>query len=520
MKNFYVRFLFAIAFFTLSATISVASGKNDAQAASPGKTLVVGELWVVENVDPVLSGTHVVEKTLIAEPLVSIDNNFNIIPGLAESWQNIDNLTWEFKLKENVFFHDGTLFDAEAARWSLTRALNESPTVQSLCKIDRIDVVATHTIRIRTKTINADLPEALHYSNTGIIAKSSVDASGKFIKPVGTGPFVFFSFTPSSGNVEVVRNERYHGKPANLDRVVFRPITDPNTRALAIENGEIDFTIDPPLNEINRMRNLKGITITPYETPRVYIAKMNMKHSPLNDIRVRRALSHAIDNKAIVDHILYGIGSPAIGSYSSNIAWVNRNLTPYTYDTALAKRLLAEAGYTDTNGDGLLDKDGKPMELRMITYPERPGLPPIAQALQGYFADIGVTLKVDIMTSSATSGVLRTPDWDFYLMANATTMIPTPGYHLNDAFSTASNAATGGYSNPEVDKLLEELAGTFEQSRKYEIARQIQQLIHDDAAVIWIAYYGVGIAMKDTVTGFVFNPTAHDYMLNVEMTIR
>ena len=105
-------------------------------------------------------------------------------------------------------------------------------------------------------------------------------------------------------------------------------------------------------------------------------------------------------------------------------------------------------------------------------------------------------------------------------MANATTMIPTPAYHLNDAFSTASNAATGGYSNPEVDILLEELAGTFEQAKKYEIARQIQQIVHDDAAVLWIAYYGVGIVMKDSVTVFVFNPTAHDYMLNTEMTIR
>ena len=520
MKNFCVRFLVTVAFFALCTGVTAAGGKSDPKTASPVKTLVVGELWEIENVDPVLSGTHVVEKTLIAEPLVEIDENFMIKPGLAQSWRNIDNLTWEFALREGVSFHDGTAFDAEAARWSLMRALVESPTVQSLSKIDRIEVVDPHTIRIKTKTPNADLPEVLHYSNTGIIAKGSLDASGKFIKPVGTGPFVFSSFNPSSGNVEVVKNERYYGKPANLDRVIFRSITDPNTRALAIENGEIDFTIDPPLNEINRMRNLKGITIKPYETPRVYIAKMNMKHSPLNDIKVRQALSHAIDNKAIADHVLYGIGSPAIGSYASNIAWVNRNLVPYAYDPALAKRLLAEAGYTDTNGDGLLDKAGKPLELRMITYPERPGLPPIAQALQGYFADIGVTLKVDIMTSSATSGVLRTPDWDFYLMANATTMIPTPAYHLNDAFSTASNAATGGYSNPEVDKLLEELAGTFEQAKKYEIARQIQQIVHDDAAVLWIAYYGVGIVMKDSVTGFVFNPTAHDYMLNTEMTIR
>jgi peptide/nickel transport system substrate-binding protein len=352
----------------------------------------------------------------------------------------------------------------------------------------------------------------------GIIAKSSVDASGTFIKPVGTGPFMFSSYNAGSGNVEVIKNPNYHNKPANLDKIIFRPITDANTRALAIQNGEVDFTIDPPLNEIAYLKTVKDLRINAYETPRVYIAKMNVNHEPFNNLKVRQALTHAIDNAAIAEHVLYGVGSPAIGPYSSNMAWVNKDLKPYGYDPALAKRLLAEAGYADTNGDGLLDKDGKNLELKLITYPERPGLPPIAQAMQGFCADIGVTLKVDIMTSSATGAVLATPDWDLYLMANATTMIPTPAYHLNDAYSTEKNAATSGYSNPEVDRLLIELAGTFEQNRKYELARTIQQIIYDDVAALWIAHYGVGIVMKTSVEGFAFNPTAHDYMLNTEIT--
>ena len=123
------------------------------------------------------------------------------------------------------------------------------------------------------------------------------------------------------------------------------------------------------------------------------------------------------------------------------------------------------------------------------------------------------------MASSATGAVLKTPDWDFYLMANATTMIPTPYYHLNDGYGTDANASQSGYSNPEVDRLLTELSATFDTRRKYELARQIQQAIHDDVAALWIAYYGVGIVMKDTVKGFVFNPTAHDYMLNPGMVI-
>jgi peptide/nickel transport system substrate-binding protein len=485
-----------------------------------GKTLRVGELWNIEGMD--LSshdGTLVVEKMLVAQPLVAIDNNFNIIPGLAESWKNIDSLTWEFKLRSGVKFHDGSDFDGEAVKWSLERALEQNPTVASLTKIESIKVINPLSIQIKTKTANADLPETLHYSNTGIVAKSSVDAAGKFVKPVGTGPFVYLSFNPGSGNVEVIKNENYYGQKAQLDKIIFRPITDPNTRALAIENGEIDFTIDPPLNEIERLKTHKGLNVKPYETPRVYIMKMNVKHAPLNDITVRRALTHAIDNEAIAEHVLYGVGSPAIGPYAANIAWNNNDIKPYGFDPALAKSLLSQAGYTDTNGDGLLDKGGKPLTLKLVTYPERPGLPSIAQALQGFFADIGVTLEVDIMTSSATGSVLVTPDWDFYLMANATTMIPTPYYHLNDAYSTASNAATSGYSNKEVDRLLSELAGTFDQKQKYVIARQIQEIIHDDVAALWIAYYGVGIVMKDTVKNFVFNPTAHDYMLNTEMTV-
>ena len=513
-----------LAVFVLISCSSNPPSETDSPSGTPElaseKVLRIGELWNITSIDPANNGTLITEKALITESLVGIDDNFRIIPALATEWEWIDDHHWRFKLAEGVKFHDGTDFNGEAVQWSVMRAIDTNATVKSISSIVDIVVEADNAVIIETAMPVGDLPEIMHYSNLAILAKSSIDVDGKFIYPVGTGPFMYGSFNESSGVLEVVKYKDYWDGEAQLDKVILNPITDPNTRALSIENGEIDFTIDPPLNEIERLSNIEGLNLEPYNTPRVYVCQLNMNKEPLNDVNVRKALSHALNREAIAEHVLYNIGSPAIGAFSSNIAWVNPDLKGFDYDIETSLALLAEAGYTDSNGDGILDKNGIPLSLKLITYPERPGLPPIAQAMQGYLSEIGIELKLDIMTSSATSGVMDTGDWDIYLMANATTMIPTPGYYLENAFQSGGSASqTTGYSNAEIDALLAQMKSTDDLELKYDLARQVQQIVENDSPLIYVAYYGVGIVMKDSVKNFVFNPTAHDYMLNKEITI-
>lgn len=484
-----------------------------------GKTLVIGELWAVDNVDPATGGTLLKEKALVVETLVECKPNFELIPGLAESWKKIDDKNWEIKLKDGVKFHDGTPLTAQAVKWSLDRAIKVNPKILTYTQISNINPVDDKTLLITTSKPNGDFPASLHFSNTAIISRSSVDQEGKLVKPVGTGPFKFEEWNKATGEITLVKNADYIGGAPKVDRVLIKPIPDPNTRAMALEKGEIDFTCDPPYNELERLSSLKGIKVEKHQTARNYELEMNLKKEPFNDLRVRRAISHAIDKEALVQHVLFGCGAPAKGPFMPGMAWTNGDLKGYPYDTAKARELLTEAGFKDSDGDGILEKNGQPLKISLLTYPQRPGLPPMAQALQDQLKKVGIDVKVEIMEYGAITQRAEAGNWDMRIVARATAMIPTPAYYGQILYHSEMNKELS-YHNEKVDQLIEACSASFDDAEKYRLAREMQKLVEEDLPVITLAHYGVAVAMKDTVEGYVFNPTAHDYNFTSEVQLK
>jgi peptide/nickel transport system substrate-binding protein len=299
-------------------------------------------------------------------------------PLLAVSWSQIDDNTWEFKLRDDVYFHDGSKMTADDVKLSLERANKLNSRITSLLKMKSIEVVDPTTLRIKTSEMNPILPAILHYPSTVILSQKSLDKDGNVVSPIGTGPFQFESFDDQTHELTVVRNDKWwDGKP-KLEKIVLKPIQDPNTRAMAIENGEVDFTVDVPYNEVERINALDGITVEKYENPRIYYLYFNFQHSPLDDAKVRQAIAYGMDKNSIVEYVLFGVGKAAIGPFMPSFSWANDKLAPYDYDVEKARDLLAQAGWKDNGGDGLVDKDGKPLELSLFTWPQRPGQPPMA----------------------------------------------------------------------------------------------------------------------------------------------
>ena len=198
--------------------------------------------------------------------------------------------------------------------------------------------------------------EILHYPTTAIISPSSFDKDGKYIKPVGTGPYKFDSFDEQKRVLTVVKNDNWWGGKVGLDKMIIKGIPDPNTRAMSIENGEVDFTADVPYSETDRINAIDGITVEKYKTPRDYKLELNLKHSPLDDVRVRQAMSYAIDRQDIAEHVLYNVGEAAAGPFLPTMIWANKSLKPYTRDLKKAGELLTAAGWVDTDGDGIREK--------------------------------------------------------------------------------------------------------------------------------------------------------------------
>jgi peptide/nickel transport system substrate-binding protein len=317
-KNYPLLFLIIL----LSCAILMTSGCSSTKGnetgkvvSAPNNTLVLGEMWDIDSINPTNgdAGTLICEKAAITETLVGANENFSLKPGLAISWKQLDENTWEFKLRNNVTFHDGSKMTAKEVKFTLEKVISENSKVTSMLNIDSIEAVDNYTIKIKTKEINPILPGILHYPDTGIISPSSYNEKGEFVKPVGTGPYKFESFDDQTRTLTVVKNKNWWGGKVGLDKMIIKGIPDPNTRAMAIENGEVDFTVDVPYSETNRINAIDGINVEKYKTPRVYKIDLNLKHEPLEDVRVRQAMSYAINRSDIAENVLYNVGEAGLG---------------------------------------------------------------------------------------------------------------------------------------------------------------------------------------------------------------
>lgn len=480
-------------------------------------TLTIGELWEITSVDPHAGdGTLLKEKALVVETLVGANDDFSLAPELAVSWKNIDSLTWEFTLREGVKFHNGEEMKASDVKFSLERACELDPTSQSLLKLDRVEVDSDYKVKVYTESPNSVVPAALEYASMGIISPQSV-VGGKVDKPIGTGAFALEKFDKLTQQLTLVKNADWWGGAVNIDRIIIKPITDPNTRALAIENHEIDFTADVPLSEIDSIDALPGIYVEKHVTPRAYRMGFNFDKDPWTNKSVRHAIAYAINSQEIVQYALSGVGEPAKGIFMPEMVWANKSVTGYQYDEAKAKALFAEAGFVYQNGKLVNSTTNQQLTVSILTYTSRPGCPLIAEAIAGQLGDIGIKVTYDALEYSAYSAKSSERQWDLDIMARALTMVPDPSFVLTDFSDESLNSMH--YSNPEVTALLNRMNAEWDTDKRYEISKQLEAFIYDEAPALHIAYYGVALVMYDYVTGFNFDPTAHDYRINPDMKV-
>ncbi len=503
------------------AGTAVQNRTTTTQAALAGEEqpLKFGELWLITGFDPMNSGVFITEKAIVTEALIGADQDFKLIPNLATTWRRTSPVTWEIALRENVSFHNGQPMTASEVKFSLDRAARLNAQNRQFMDYDSSRVIDAHTIEITTSKPNPILPEALHYPNMAIIHPDSLDAAGNFTTPIGTGPMVFDSFDQQTRTFTVKRNPHWWGGPVQLPGMVMTGIPDSNARALAIEKGEVDFTVDVPMNEVQRLNDLPGVTVDTYLTPRVYRMVVNFQRPALQDKRVRQAISLAINRDDIVDHVLYNVGAPARGLYIPSMAWFNTSMQALPYDPEKAKALLAEAGYRDTNGDGIVEKDGRPFTIDLVSAQERPGLPPMSEAIGQYLKEIGIDARVEIMASAASTDRQKAMNYDLLMVPANIAMIPDPGYIIDTWFRTDGYANSGKYSNPTLDARIDDAKQTDDLKERYAKFNKIEADIYDEMISIPLADYGVTIAHKDTVTGYRFDPTAHDLRMDANMTL-
>jgi peptide/nickel transport system substrate-binding protein len=428
-------------------------------------TLAVGLQLEPPNLDPTSGAAVATDDVVYAnifEGLVQLDPQGAVKPLLATWWEvSADGLTYVFHLREGVRFQDGSPFDAGVAKFSLDRALAPTSTnvqKQALSAITRIEAVDPLTLRLTLARPDSNLLSVLALGDTVMVSPKS--AAKLATDPIGTGPFRFASWRRGD-SVTVTRNDGYWGKPAKLRQVTFRFIGDPAAAFAAIRTREVDAFPDYPAPEnLAQLRGEPGLKVVTASGEGEVILAINNRTGPLADVRVRRAIQHALDRRAIIDGAMYGYGAP-IGSHfpPQNAAYVDlTGLHPH--DVAKAKALLAEAGYP--NGLSLT------LKLPPPNYARRSG-----EIIAAQLAQAGIKAKVENLEwAQWLDQVFGRHTFDLTVVSHAEPMdydiYDRPDYYF-------------GYSSPAFHALMTQLKAATDEGQRAAILGQIQRRIADDA---------------------------------------
>ena len=415
------------------------------------------------------------------EALTKQDENGKIIPGLALSWTvSPDKRTWTFKLRPGVAFHDGTPFNAQAVKFTYDRILNPatgSPRRSTLAMVESTAVVDDLTFRLTTRQPFAPLLAQLSAYNVYILSPTHVMKEGaNFSKTAsGTGPFRLQSWQPGE-KLTVVRNDKYWGEKARLDSIVFSVVPEDSARTLLLLSGQADVISEVPNVMVKRLGSLDAVRMLRRPGYRTIYIGMNLSVPPFNDIRVRQAIGHAINKPALLQGVLSGIGTMGGSLESSVIEGTAKELPPYPYDLAKAKKLLAEAGFPNGFSTEFYVTTGRYNMDRQL-----------GEAVQGQLAAIGIDAKIQAPEFGAYLAALNKGKVPMFLGGKGS---PTGDM---DFTQTLLNSSTGkmnyfSFKNADVDRLIQQQRITVDPKERHRLLTELQTTIYREQPHITLYY--------------------------------
>ncbi|WP_458700463.1 ABC transporter substrate-binding protein [Sulfurospirillum sp. 1307] len=481
------KFTVAIATLALLGTMGVA------------KTLKIGLASGAYSMDPQFFNETATNSILsnIFDTLVRFDENIKVHPSLAESWSNPEPTVWIMKLRKGVKFHNGNAFTADDVVFSFDRIKNwkKSGFKGKVSMIENVEKVDDFTVKFTTKKAFPVFLRKLTYVN--ILDKETVENKNDDwigLNPIGTGPYKL-DLWRKGDQIKLKANQNYWAGKPNFDDVVFRVLSNNATRTAAILSGEVDLINRVPVVDVNRIKgNSKLNTFVKPGLRLIYLqmdqfrdkspyVKTSDGKNPFMDVRVRRAIYYGINEDAIIKHIMKGFAEPASQFHPSVVVGYDPSIKRFKYDPAKAKKLLAEAGYP--NGFTVtLDAPNN----RYINDAQ------IAQAIASSLAKIGIKVKVSAVPKSSFFPKTAKQQTSFFLIGWASSdgdgsSMLDGVVHSKDDEKGYGRYNNGKYSNPEVDKLIEESDANMDPKSRVKQMQKAQKIaIVDDQSIIPLHY--------------------------------
>lgn len=455
------------AFHRLLASLAVlAIGVHTAPARAA--TLVIGRATSAATLDPGFLREAATLVDNVFDTLVARDAAMKLAPGLALSWSAVDDTTWEFKLRPGILFQNGESFTAAAVKVSIERVLDpaaRAPTVSYISTVAGVEVVDDLTVRIRTKAPDPLLPTRMSRYPAYILPPAylkQVGAEQFARKPVGTGPYAVTEFVPDD-HVTMQANPGYwRGKPA-IDTVIWRAIPEPTARVAALMAGEVQLVEGVPVDLAPGLATNKDVEVTKVRSGGLIIyLGLKTTEKPLDDARVRQALSLAIDRKTIVQELLKGFGA-TIGTQVGPFDFGYKDEPIPAYDPARAKALLAEAGYPA----GFTIRMQAPR--RYINSAE------VGQVIAQEFGAIGVKVELEVPEWSIyTQQVPAGKQAPIYMLGWGSTQTLDADAAIYPIFRSGEPYST--VKLPEMDALLDESRRQIDPVARAAIFGRIQDM--------------------------------------------
>ena len=430
-----------------------------------GADVTIGMQLEPPLLDPTASPAAAISEALygnVFEGLVQFAADGSVLPQLAESWDvSADGLTYTFHLRAGVRFHDGTAFDAGTAKFSLDRALapgSVNPQKSRLEAVRGIEVIDAHTLRIVLRRRAGGLLESLAWGAFVMVAPNSAATNAG--EPVGTGPFRVAEWRRGD-SLRLVRAAGYWGRPARLTRVTFKFIADPSAAYAALMAGDVDaFDNYPAPESVPQFAADRRFAVFVGPTEMETLLVLNNARPPLNDLRVRRAIAHALDRRAIIDGAMFGYGTP-IGSHFAprNPAYVDLT-AQYPHDVTKARQLLAQAGHPD----------GFTITLKLPppSYARRGG-----EIIAAQLAAVGIRATIENLEwAQWLDQVYGRHDYDMSIVGHAEPM---------DYDIYARDDYYFGYASAQFKALIAALDDTTDPQRRRPLLQAVQHTLADDA---------------------------------------
>ena len=511
MSRFNYRIITVLLLFTFifSACAPAEPAMTEDTGSGASGTVVIAMGAAPVSLDPADHRSRESETVIrnMFDGLVTRDTSSGVHMQLAESMEWVDEQTLNIKLREGVKFHDGTEMTADDVVYTFERVINEnaieypephtSPRKGLIAPLESIEKTGDYTV---TMHFTGPWPPAMQLLvHQQIVPKAYIEevgTEGFIANPIGTGPFKFVSSQPGLEEVVLERFADYYGGspdltpvgPACVNQVVFRVIPEASTRVSALLAGEVDIITNVPQDLIPNLEANENVQLKTAGGTQPKWLELNVNMAPFDDVNVRKALNYAVDKDLIIEQIYGGRAVALPGPLSPYNNFVNKSLSPYPYDTAMAIDLLRQAGWEDTDDDGILDKDGQPFTFTIDTLES---WRPLAEAVADMYRAIGIDANVRFWEYSVIKDQLLAGERQGYLDDWGDSAFDPVGHfeakwHGFVADTPYGRGNFSTYDNARVNELIEQGETTGDTAARQALYDEAQQIVYDEAPAVFL----------------------------------